>query len=623
MLNTQVRSEIKESLILLVFSILMRDTLTGVTEALVFFGAIMVWFSKRPTRLVRNIVTLGLFGAYWLTFGKVIDPEVGMNFLTSIVVLKLLEKESERDRYMIFFGIILLVSAGSLFERSLTYVFFFTISFYVLIQDFYKNLNLKAKITDLFKSLIWVLPFTAFMFFFVPRMINPFQMEKGAPGKGEVGYTPEVDISQLESLSYNDSIVFQASVEGQISNDDLYWRGNTLSFSDGWNWPLMPQDRYQKPFRPNLPAVNHSGFKQGIRVFAQQDFYFGLDHPSLFINSKGVVELDSLKTLSQSQWQPSLKYQVISLLGSIVSEEVIDISKFKPGLKKEEKIWINEHFKSTDFPGLQKEIRLYFQSEAFSYSLSPGRVENLMDFLRNKKIGFCSHYASAVAQILRVKNIPSRLVSGFMGGNYNKYAGFYQVTQNDAHVWVEAFYQGKWMRVDPTGWIAPDRILLGGEAFMQQVNPETFFAISNISKRFKFIHQWQQWFSHLDYRFYQWLEEMDYYGQDHLFEKFNFKREWIFSFIPLCIVLFMGLYLWHLNLKKRKKTEIEYLWLTFQHKMKERGVSLKFDSLVDGEESIANQDQIVQRIWKQLIEVSFKENNQQLLSVLKKKIKNL
>jgi hypothetical protein len=601
----------------------MRDTLTGVTVAFVFFGAAMVWFGKRPTRLVRNIITLGLFGAYWLTFGKVIDPEVGMNFLTSIVVIKLLEKESVRDRYMIFFGIILLISAGSLFERSLTYVFFFSISFFVLIQDFYKNLNLKSKITDLLKSLIWVLPFTAFMFFFVPRMINPFQMEKGSPGKGEVGYTPEVDISQLESLSYNDTIVFQASVERQISNENLYWRGNTLSYSDGWNWPLMPQDRYQKPFLPSLQLTDPLGIKQGIRVFAQQDFYFGLDHPTLFINSKGEAELDSLKTLSQSQWQPSLKYRVVSSLEFIASDEVVNMTKFIPGLKKAEKIWINEHFKSADLAGLQKEIQVYFQKEAFSYSLAPGRVENLMDFLRYKKIGFCSHYASAVAQILRVKKIPSRLVSGFMGGTYNQYAGFYQISQNDAHVWIEALDQGKWIRLDPTGWIAPDRIRLGGEAFMQQVNPESFSAMNAINRRFKMFNQWQQWFSHLDYRFYQWLEEMDYYGQDHLFEKFHFKREWIFSFIPLSIVFFMGLYLWHLSFKKKKRSEIESLWLKFQLKMSARGVKIKFDSLSQGQEAIAGQDDIVRSVWKELVEASFKSNNQKLLSVLKKKIKKL
>ena len=215
MLKVKIRTEIKEAIIILVFSGLMIETLSIPTIAVVLAGVIMVWFRKKPNRVIRNILTLGLFGAYWMTYGKVIDPEVGMNFLTSIVVIKLLEKETERDRYMMFFGLILLVSAGSLFQRSLSFVCFFGLSFFILIQDFYKNLQLKARVTDLFKSLIWVLPFTAFLFFFVPRMINPFQLEKGTPKEGEIGYTADVNISDIESLSSNDSPVFQVVLENQ------------------------------------------------------------------------------------------------------------------------------------------------------------------------------------------------------------------------------------------------------------------------------------------------------------------------------------------------------------------------------------------------------------------------
>jgi uncharacterized membrane protein len=127
----------------------------------------------------------------------------------------------------------------------------------------------------------------------------------------------------------------------------------------------------------------------------------------------------------------------------------------------------------------------------------------------------------------------------------------------------------------------------------------------------------------LDYQFYQWLEEMDYYGQDHLFEKLKFKREWIFSFLPFGIVLFMGIYLWHLNNKKRKRSEIESLWIKFQQKMKERGVQVEFDSILNGKNALAQQDQFAQAVWSELIEASFKINDEKLLSGLKKKIQSL
>jgi hypothetical protein len=85
----------------------------------------------------------------------------------------------------------------------------------------------------------------------------------------------------------------------------------------------------------------------------------------------------------------------------------------------------------------------------------------------------------------------------------------------------------------------------------------------------------------------------------------------------------MGIYLWHLNNKKRKRSEIESLWIKFQQKMKARGVHLEFVSVSDGKNALTGQDQIVQGVWNQLVEASFKANDEKLLSILKKKIKNL
>lgn len=620
MLKTLVRSEIKEAIILLVFSGLMMETLTSATVLFVFIGAILVWLRKRPNAVFRNILTLGLFATYWLTYGKVIDPEVGLNFLTSVIVLKLLEKETERDRYMIFFGLILIISAGSLFQKSIGYVVFFGLSFFILIQDFYKGLKLSTRLTDLVQSLIWVLPFTVFLFFFAPRMINPFQIEKGAPGEGEIGYTPEVNMSQVESLTGNDSVVFQAQVERVIYNEELYWRGNTLSFTDGWNWPLMPKDRSQGQFVPDL-KYKEDGYRQKIRVFSGQEFFFALDHPTVFITPRGMALPDSTRAMSQNRWRPYQRYEAISFSGGITDN--LPLEKNFSGLKTDEKNWIQENFKSHDLPGLQKEIQSYFQNGGFSYSLAPGKVDTFLSFMRDKKIGFCTHYASAVGQILRTKKIPVRLVSGFMGGTYNRFAGFYQITQNDAHVWVEALYEGKWIRLDPTGWIAPDRVRLGGEAFIQQTSSASFSGLRFLGNRFRWFNDFQQWFVQWDFKFNQWLEEMDYYGQEALLEKLKFSREWIFSLIPILLALFMGLYAWHLGRKKIKLPEVEALWKSFRQKLSKRGIELPFVSIAQGNAILRDKDREIEEIWKGLIEVSFISEKKEQINDLKKKIKNL
>src|SRR6185369_181151 len=52
---------------------------------------------------------------------------------------------------------------------------------------------------------------------------------------------------------------------------------------------------------------------------------------------------------------------------------------------------------------------------------------------------------------LRLAGLPSRLVGGYYGGDYNEMAGYYIVTEERAHVWVEVWIEGNgWMTVDPS-----------------------------------------------------------------------------------------------------------------------------------------------------------------------------
>jgi hypothetical protein len=97
-----LRNDWKQNLILLVFSFIMIDVLTMSTLLFVIGGLILATVNIRTNKLVRNLIAIGVFASYWITYGKLIDPEVGINFLTSIIVLKILERETVRDRYMIF-----------------------------------------------------------------------------------------------------------------------------------------------------------------------------------------------------------------------------------------------------------------------------------------------------------------------------------------------------------------------------------------------------------------------------------------------------------------------------------------------------------------------------------------
>jgi hypothetical protein len=86
--------------------------------------------------------------------------------------------------------------------------------------------------------------------------------------------------------------------------------------------------------------------------------------------------------------------------------------------------------------------------------------ENPIDeFLFSSRQGFCEHYAAAFVMLMRSAGIPSRVVTGYQGGEYNPVGDYWLIRQADAHAWAEIWLPDKgWERVDPTAAVAPERI---------------------------------------------------------------------------------------------------------------------------------------------------------------------
>jgi hypothetical protein len=72
-------------------------------------------------------------------------------------------------------------------------------------------------------------------------------------------------------------------------------------------------------------------------------------------------------------------------------------------------------------------------------------------FLFDAKAGHCEYFASSMAILLRSAGIPTRLINGFLMGEYNPVGGSYIIRQSDAHSWVEVYVPGGgWTEFDPT-----------------------------------------------------------------------------------------------------------------------------------------------------------------------------
>lgn len=107
----------------------------------------------------------------------------------------------------------------------------------------------------------------------------------------------------------------------------------------------------------------------------------------------------------------------------------------------------------TDSLVAERILRHLRDSGRYRYSLTrvdPGGMNPLLHFLQVTRSGHCELYATAMAVMLRARGIPARNVTGFLGGRFNPYGRYYAVRQGDAHSWVEAYVDGRFVTFDPT-----------------------------------------------------------------------------------------------------------------------------------------------------------------------------
>ncbi|MEC1732671.1 DUF4129 domain-containing transglutaminase family protein [Bacillus mojavensis] len=107
-----------------------------------------------------------------------------------------------------------------------------------------------------------------------------------------------------------------------------------------------------------------------------------------------------------------------------------------------------------------KAVEDYLGSNEFTYETEnvtvPKDDEDYVDqFLFETKMGYCDNFSSSMVVLLRSAGIPARWVKGYTSGEYkeagNKNGSIYEVTNNNAHSWVEVYFpeQG-WVTFEPT-----------------------------------------------------------------------------------------------------------------------------------------------------------------------------
>lgn len=95
-------------------------------------------------------------------------------------------------------------------------------------------------------------------------------------------------------------------------------------------------------------------------------------------------------------------------------------------------------------------------SYSLQVNLAGGDGDRAVAWMLSRSPGYCELFAVSFTLLARAEGFPTRVVTGFKGGDWNSYEDYFMVRDSDAHAWCE-IYDGRagWIRVDPTDGSAP------------------------------------------------------------------------------------------------------------------------------------------------------------------------
>lgn len=433
----------------------------------------------RYARLAITLTVIAVIGGYFAATRSALS--LFIDLLAGGTSLKFLEYSSQRDVFYHQLGIFFLAGLVLVFNTGVVMIFFLpaVVFLYLLTAVFLEScLDFRgaAKVSAVIA--LEALPLAIAIFIFMPR-IQPFwNSQIGDTSRS--GFTDEVSTDDLGKIIQSDRMVMRVSFDpGTEIPQSLYFRTAVYPLFDGRTWKMSGRSSdlvksldVRIPYFVDAPGPRLTGGKRGgYTVFMEP----GMDHflPTLL----GSSECDTCIYLRQDDvWLSKRKVmQRESYRFSIFSG--IDRSEERPGYfdarlrrsgsnPRTRQLAIKIRNESSSPEDAVARFLGYLKAGGFAYSLDvePDRSDSAIDhFLFRTKTGYCSHYASATAYVLRSMGIPARLVGGFVGGTRSQDGDYLTIRENNAHVWVEAWYAGTWQEIDPTALINRYVVLHGAD----------------------------------------------------------------------------------------------------------------------------------------------------------------
>ena len=314
------------------------------------------------------------------------------------------------------------------------------------------------------------------LFILLPRLKSPYVRGFEEARELTTGFTEQIDPDAYGVLKTSDRVLIRVTSDKAIP-PALRFRAITYSTYEGRTWTKPKSKRVDQAGHANTPIrlLRRDSIDPERQITLNMDltplqsrFVPYPDGSAAVTLDEGAVRnrawgyhLDTLRNLRLS-FQPD---RVLRYSGILGGRPVLDLNEpssedpsREPLGSERIKDWAEKVTAGSTAPHEKaRQVEGELQSSRFSYALEIAKsgASPVEEFLFDRRTGACEIFATSMAMSLREIGIPTRVVSGFAGGEVGLFGRFVSVRGRDAHVWVEAWTGSErgWVTYDPTPFL--------------------------------------------------------------------------------------------------------------------------------------------------------------------------
>jgi protein-glutamine gamma-glutamyltransferase len=311
---------------------------------------------------------------------------------------------------------------------------------------------------------------TVTLFLAFPRVGGDFIGLRGGAGGAVTGFGGDLALGGFGTIRTDRRVVVRLTREGGDGGPilPLVLRGTSFDrYEDGrWTRTESPAERLSLSRRP-LWLTEARTERSPTRFAIHSEL---VDEPVLLV-PEGTIRVERARgsgvLVDELEHRLGVDVRVVGAERGVRRYEVVvergasprettDLDRYlalPDGLERVARLAREVVGRETSPSAMARAIERHFQDGRYEYTLdqvSIDGVDPIEHFLFVRRAGHCEYFSTAMVVMLRSLGVPARNVTGFVGGRFNEYGGYYAIQQGDAHSWVEALVDGEFVRFDPT-----------------------------------------------------------------------------------------------------------------------------------------------------------------------------